>query len=78
MDLLSFDIKELYITGFSFYQTPKTSYEGYRGVRPSGKVHNQKTQMVQVRKWVQKDSRIKIDETIQNILFPNSVKKVIE
>lgn len=69
-DLLRFDVSELYLTGFTFYQSDKIYHEGYRGSGGSPSDHNQTPQMKQVREWIRTDSRIRADETIQRILFP--------
>lgn len=73
-DLLSFDIDELYIFGFTFYQTQTPHYDGYKGMPASKKVHNQQRQMRQMRRWVLRDQRINLDDSVRQILFPQAEK----
>lgn len=70
-DLLSFDIEELYIVGFTFFQTKKPHYDGYLGMPGSSKVHNQNTQMEQLRRWCRNDERIHLEDSVHQILFPH-------
>ncbi|MEE8594081.1 MAG: glycosyltransferase family 29 protein [Candidatus Bipolaricaulota bacterium] len=68
-DLLRFKIDKLYITGFSFFQTNSFYYDGYQGMGPGA--HGQQPQIEQVRRWVQRDSRIHMDKAARRILFPS-------
>ena len=66
-DLLRFDIAELYLTGFTFYQTGTEYHAGYRGIGRS-KVHQQGAQMKALKRWIRHDPRIVIDDTLRQIL----------
>ena len=67
-DLLRFDIRELYITGFTFYQGKQAYHQGYRGVGLTSYLHPPDRQLAQVRRWVADDSRIRPDETLSGLL----------
>ena len=84
-DLLSHDIRELYITGFTFYQGGYS--KGYKGGDvdrdrdKSRKIellefeHDQKAQCDWLRKLWRTDHRIRVDAALGKILGPRSSEK---
>jgi hypothetical protein len=75
LDLLSYDIKELYITGFTFFMDGH--YKEYRDAPlaliqshvNNGSIHSQEPQITLLRKLVLDDNRITLDNTLEGILF---------
>jgi hypothetical protein len=83
LDILNHDIKELYITGITFFSDGH--YDGYSStsnqrihqIMNSNNIHQQEPQIKLLRRLVLSDSRIEIDIILYNILF-NIYNKVIE
>lgn len=82
-DLLNCDIKELYITGLTFYDTKvigkrRIYYPGYNdnpikySNRPFGS-HNLNKELGILKKFCKKDNRIRCDEILNEILKNNKV-----
>ena len=76
MDILSYPIKLLYITGIDFYNTPY--YSQYRRIRKSdlkhlksNNIHNAYPQMEYLLFKSLNDNRIVLDNTLQNLLYKN-------
>jgi hypothetical protein len=75
LDVLNKDIKELYITGVTFFSDGH--YSEYRNVplhriqtfANNGIIHSQEPQIDLMRRLVLTDDRIIIDRTLENILF---------
>ncbi len=77
-DLLKFDISELYITGFNFYDISitkkrRTYYSGYyvKNFYCTGKVlgsHNLKKELLMFIKWYNEDKRIKCEEPLIKLM----------
>jgi hypothetical protein len=76
MDILSFDVKALYITGIDFYNTPY--YSQYRdvskrrlsGLRSNG-IHNAYSQMEYLLYKSLTDKRVILDEKLEKLLYNN-------
>jgi hypothetical protein len=68
-DLRRFDLRELYVTGFTFYSGPVAYYPGYRGRGWNPQFHRQDSQLATVRRWVARDNRIRCDAPLHQILF---------
>ena len=64
LDLLAFDVRKLYITGFTFYAGKQEYHTGYKG-KGSSKYHKQDTQRELVKALVRRDGRIKLDEGLR-------------
>lgn len=71
-DLLRFDIAELYITGFTFYQGGGPYYDGYKGVGLIDWSHPPDKHIRQLRRFISADTRIRTDEALEAILFPET------
>jgi hypothetical protein len=75
LDLLNYDIKELYITGITFFKDGH--YNEYRNIplqrvqafANNGIIHSQEPQIELLRRLVLNDKRIRIDKTLNTILF---------
>ncbi len=74
-DILQYPIKELYITGITFYTTE--FYKGYSWISSfrerknfNDKRHNQESQKIYLKSLIDNDDRIKIDDELHNILYP--------
>jgi hypothetical protein len=67
-DLLQFDIRELYITGFTFYKGGKAYYDGYRGVGLVSWLHPADRHVARLREWVKVEPRIRLDDALERIL----------
>lgn len=63
VDLLSFEISELYITGFTFYRQDLPQYHKHYHAMGLDTVHNQEKQRMYLQELVSKDSRINFDYT---------------
>jgi hypothetical protein len=73
-DILNFPIKELYITGISFFK--KNYYKQYRNISKSellnvanNSIHTQKPQKIFLRSLYLNDDRIKVDNLLKGILY---------
>jgi hypothetical protein len=61
VDLLSFDIARLYVTGFTFYGGGAQDYHaGYRGRGVAGSTHDQERQRAFVVRTLQRDARLTV------------------
>lgn len=67
-DLLSFPVRELYITGFTFYQGGPAYYDGYRGVGLVSWLHPADRHIRKLAEWVRSDGRIRTDNALYQIL----------
>ena len=66
LDLLAFNVRELYITGFTFYMGSQSYHAGYPGV---GSIfHRHDTQRELIIRLIRHDGRIHIDEGLRRIL----------
>jgi hypothetical protein len=77
-DLLRFGIKELFISGFTFYQGKKPYHENYRGAGPTPWLHSPDRELAQIRRWVESDSRIRLDDTLEAIVASGMVSQSIK
>jgi hypothetical protein len=71
--LLSFDIKELYLTGLTFEQNGfcqkyKTKEEDNYCRERTKDIHNSNLELEYFKKLIKQDKRIKVDSTLQNII----------
>lgn len=78
-DLLSFDIKELYITGIDCYINKY--YKEYRNIKKTylkhlrnNTIHNSYRQLLFLKQLSLNDNRIKLDEFLRNYFFKNEYK----
>ena len=74
LDLLSYDIKELYITGITFFKggycstyRPYNEQDVLNRMDATGN-HNQHNQFDYMRNILLNDKRVKVDESLNNIL----------
>jgi hypothetical protein len=67
VDLLSFGLARLYVTGFTFYTGPQTYHEDYRG-SGVGPEHRQDGQRAFVAHILRTDGRLTVDAALGRIL----------
>jgi len=70
VDLLRYPIAELYVTGFSFYETPYLNYPKYkrRFIKSALSHHNQRKHKAYMAKLLKRESRLVVDPFIERIL----------
>jgi hypothetical protein len=73
ISLLNYDINELYITGITFQKDGfipyyKTTEENYKCQERTKSIHNMDKEMKYFKNLLEKDKRIKIDDTLKKIL----------
>jgi hypothetical protein len=73
-DILNFKIKELYVTGISFFK--KNYYKQYRNISKTdllnvanNSIHTQKPQKIFLRSLYLNDDRVKVDNLLKGILY---------
>jgi ubiquinone/menaquinone biosynthesis C-methylase UbiE len=82
LDLLLHEVKELYITGFTFFQKRKECNKIYfPGYRPETQyndpAHNAPRQLEYMKEIVKQDSRIKVDDVLHKILTEETKKDIL-
>ena len=73
VDLLNYEIKELYVTGMTFQQDgfaeyDKTKKETEARISSTKNYHNMKNELIFFKKLIEKDTRLLVDSTLQEIL----------
>ncbi len=77
VDLLRYPIAKLYVTGFSFYETPYLNYPKYKSryIKSALSHHNQRRHKTYLAKLLRRERRLEVDPFIERILQKHMQKR---